>query len=135
MKFILKPFKSILTYFRFLVGGGLSLLLGLAITYILTEFFGIWHMLSFGIALAIEIIFLFLYHSVITFGKRGKFWLFIPVVLFISDLNWILVYVATIIFGWNYLISIIMVAGIVSVINFIMNKLLVFNKKFNKKFK
>lgn len=117
---------ELLRYLKFISGGGLSLLLGLFITYVLTEVAGLWHMLSFGIALLIEIIFLFFYHSVITFKKRGKFWLFMAVVLFISDLNWILVYITTVFWNWNYLISIVLIAVIVSIVNYLMNKILVF---------
>ena len=121
-------------YFRFLIGGGLSLLFGLGITYAFTEVLGLWHMVSLAIAISIEALFLFLYHSVITFRKKGRFWLFMLVVLFISDLNWILVYVASVTWNFNYLLSIVVVAGMVSVLNFWMNRWLVFgrgNHKFN----
>ncbi|HLC51656.1 MAG TPA: GtrA family protein [Candidatus Nanoarchaeia archaeon] len=115
-------------YFKFIVGGGISLLIALGITYALTEIIGLWHMLSFGIALLIEIIFLFFYHSVVTFKKRGKFWLFMSVILFISNLNWILVYITTVFWQWNYLASIVLVALMVSVLNYLINKTLVFRK-------
>ncbi|MBS3139741.1 GtrA family protein [Candidatus Woesearchaeota archaeon] len=121
-------FKEGLKYFKFLIGGGLSLLIGLGITYIFTEFFGLWHMLSLAIAIVIEALFLFWYHSVITFRKKGRFWLFIVVVLFISDLNWILVYIASVTWNFNYLLSIIIVAGMVSILNFLINRWLVFKK-------
>ena len=116
------------SYFKFLIGGGISLLFGLGITYALTEVIGLWHMLSLAIAIVIEALFLFLYHSVITFKKKGRFGLFILVVLFISDLNWILVYIASVTWNFNYLISIVAVAGMVSAINFGMNRWLVFKK-------
>ncbi|HLC81356.1 MAG TPA: GtrA family protein [Candidatus Nanoarchaeia archaeon] len=115
-------------YLKFLIGGGLSLLFGLGITYALTEVLGLWHMFSLAVAIGIEAIFLFLYHSVITFRKKGRFWLFVFVVLFISDLNWILVYVASVNWNFNYLLSIVVVAGMVSVLNFGMNRWLVFSR-------
>ena len=113
-------------YFKFLIGGGLSLLLNLFITFILTEIFNIWYMASFAIALGIEIFFLFLYHSVVTFRKRGNFLLFFFVILFISDLNWILVYLTTELLNWYYLFAIVIVAGAVSIINFLFNRIIVF---------
>ena len=120
--------KGIGHYFKFLIGGGLSLLLNLGITFTLTEHLTIHYMASYTLALLIEIIFLFLYHSVITFKKRGRFWLFFFVVLFISDLNWILVYFISKILKENYLVSIVIAAGIISIINFSLNRLLVFKK-------
>jgi len=113
-------------YFKFLIGGGLSLLLNLFITFILTEYVHIWYMASFAIALGMEIFFLFLYHSVITFKKKGNFILFFLIILFISDLNWILVYLTTELLNWHYLFAIVIVAGTVSIINFLFNKYFVF---------
>ena len=113
-------------YVKFLFGGGLSLLLNLGITYSLTEFFNLWHMLSFAIALGCEIAFLFVYHSYITFRKDGKFLIFASVVLFISGLNWIFVYLLTEILALPYLIAIVLSAGAISVLNYALNKRIVF---------
>ena len=57
--------KDIYRYIKFLFGGGVSLIINLIITYVLTEFLNLWHMLSFSIALGIEIVFLFFYHTFI----------------------------------------------------------------------
>ncbi len=116
-------------YLKFIVGGSLSTLLNLAITYLLTEVGHVWHMLAFAIALGIEIIFQFLYHSVITFKKKGKATLFLLVILLISDLNWILVYIISVKWRWHYLTSIILAALIISIINFYLNRYLVFRSK------
>ena len=120
-------FKNLFKYFKFLVGGGISLLISLALTYLLTEYVHLWHMTSFALVLGVEVIFLFLYHSVITFKKRGKFLLFIFIILFISDLNWIFVYYLSEVFEIYYVFAIILSAGVISILNFSMNKLLVFN--------
>ena len=64
--------KDIYRYLKFVFGGGFSLILNLLITSVLTEYLQLWHMLSFSIALGIEILFLFVYHSLITFKKKGK---------------------------------------------------------------
>ena len=120
----LKP--DLLRYIKFLFGGGLSLLLNLGITYTLTTFLHFWHMLSFGIALICEILFLFVYHSYVTFRKNGKFWTFVAVILFISGLNWLFVYFLTEILSLQYLIAIVLAAGVISLLNYGLNKMLVF---------
>ena len=79
--------KDLYRYFKFIFGGGLSLLLNLALTYLLTEYLQLWHMLSFAISLTVEILFLFAYHSVITFRKKGKFIHFVILILFIKELG------------------------------------------------
>lgn len=121
--------KDIFRYVKFIFGGGLSLILNLIVTYLLTEFLMLWHMVSFGIALAIEILFLFTYHSLVTFRKRGKFGLFVIVILFISVLNWLFVYLFSVVLGIQYLISIVVVALIISLLNYFLNKKLVFKPK------
>ena len=119
-------------YFKFLFGGGLSLILNLAVTYLLTEFFQLWHMLSFALALCLEILFLFGYHSMITFRKKGHFLKFVIVILFISALNWVGVYLLSVILRVYYLLSIILVALIISILNYFLNKRLVFNRVENQ---
>lgn len=127
MKFNYEHLKTdFYRYVKFIFGGGLSLMLNLLVTYILTEVVHLWHMLSFGIALGLEIFFLFIYHSLFTFKKKGRFLVFVIVILFISTLNWILVYIASITLGIHYLISIIGVALLVSLLNYGLNKKLVF---------
>ncbi len=126
MNIALELKRDLFRYVKFLFGGGLSLLLNLGITYVLTEFFQFWHMLSFGIALGCEILFLFVYHSYVTFRKNGKFWLFVGVILFISGLNWLAVYVLTEILKLPYLIAIVLAAGVISLLNYGINKRVVF---------
>ncbi len=118
--------KDLFRYVKFLFGGGLSLLLNLLITYSLTEFLQLWHMLSFGIALGCEILFLFVYHSYVTFRKDGKFLVFALVVLFISGLNWMFVYLLTELLGVPYLYAIVVSAAAISVLNYGLNKKIVF---------
>ncbi len=124
---LFNPFKTdFYRYVCFLFGGGLSLIINLLITYALTEFFHLWHMASFALALMFEIIFLFIYHSLVTFKKKGKFLVFIFVILVISLLNWSFVYLFSEILGVYYLISIVVVAGLISLLNYLLNKKFVF---------
>ena len=76
--------KDLYRYVKFVFGGGISLILNLLITYLLTELIGFWHMVSFAIALSLETIFLFAYHSKVTFKVNGKFKIFVIVILLIS---------------------------------------------------
>ena len=118
--------SDLFRYIKFLFGGGLSLLLNLGITYSLTEFLHLWHMLSFAVALGCEILFLFVYHSYVTFRKNGRFWLFVVVILFISGLNWLAVYVLTEVLTLPYLIAIVLSAAVISLLNYGINKRIVF---------
>ncbi len=113
-------------YLRFIIGGGLSLLLNLAITYLLTELLHLWHMLSFAIALGVEILFLFVYHTRITFKQNGNFFRFAFITLFISGLNWVFVYVLSEVLGIYYLVSIVVSALVISVLNYTLNRFFVF---------
>ena len=118
--------KDLFCYVTFLFGGGLSLLLNLGITYSLTEYLHLWHMFSFAVALGCEIFFLFVYHSYVTFRKNGRFWLFAAVIIFISSLNWLAVYLLTEILVLPYLIAIVLSAGVISLLNYGINKIVVF---------
>jgi len=118
--------KDIYRYLKFIFGGGLSLIINLIITYFLTEYIYLWHMLSFSIALGLEILFLFFYHTFITFKKQGKLTLFITIILIISGMNWIAVYFLSIIIGIQYLIAITLSAGVISILNYLLNRNLVF---------
>ncbi|MAF99527.1 MAG: hypothetical protein CMH61_02845 [Nanoarchaeota archaeon] len=118
--------KTLLQYVKFVFGGGLSLILNLIVTYLLTELLGLFHMLSFTIALGAEILFLFGYHSKVTFKTNGKFLLFAVVILFISGINWLSVYFLSVTIGIHYLAAIIISAGIISIVNYAINKKIVF---------
>lgn len=118
--------NDLFRYVKFIIGGGLSLILNLLVTFTLTEYLNLWHMLSFAIALGIEIVFLFAYHSLVTFRKKGHIISFIIIILLISGLNWMTVYFLTEIFHILYLIAIVIAALGISVINYFLNKKLVF---------
>lgn len=126
MRFFLSLKQDLYKYMKFIFGGGLSLLLNLGITYSLTEFLQLWHMLSFAVALGCEILFLFIYHSFITFRKQGNFFLFAGIVLFISGLNWLAVYFLTEILALRYLFAILLAATVISVVNYTLNRIVVF---------
>jgi len=120
--------QNLFTYIKFVIGGTISLLFNLAITNILIVQFEIWHMIGYGISLSLEIAFLFFYHSLVTFKIYGKITNFLFNIVFISFLNWLGVLLLSTILEFNYNLSIILVAGFLSIINYILSKNLVFIK-------
>src|SRR3989338_7022911 len=126
MKLFSEIKQDLYSYVKFIFGGGLSLILNLTLTYLLTEFLALWHMLSYGLALGVEVIFLFFFHSSITFKQNGNFFRFAVLILAMSFLNWIAVYFLTVILPIPYLMGIILAAGVISILNYVLNKRLVF---------
>lgn len=128
-------------YTRFIIGGGLGLLLNLAITYTLTEIAGLWFWMSYAIALAANVAFNFYYHIRITFRKTkasiNNMLKFGPLTLGITATNYVAVRIFTeliVLKGilpitaqpyYNYVV-IIIVTGTLSVINYYANKIWVF---------
>ena len=126
--------KDLSRYMTFLFGGGVSLLLNLMVTYGLTEYLHFWHMFSFAVALTLELFFLFIYHSLVTFKKKGHFFLFVMVILFISTLNWVSVYMLSELWNIRYVFSIIIAAGVISLLNYLINRNVVFkDEKMNSR--
>lgn len=129
--------KTLERYFIFIIGGGFGLLVNIIITFILTEFFHFWHMLSYSIGLIFNIIVNFTYHRFITFATKDN-WIeniikFITGYFMIVIINWILVYIFTeififSIFRYYYIIVIIFITFLVSIFNYAINKRWVFKK-------
>lgn len=127
-----------LRYLVFLFGGGLSLLMNLVLTTFFTTTLHLWHMLSFALALSIEMAFLLVYHTRVTFRKEGRIERFVAVIGLISFCNWCGVFVVD---HWlmpafsftmweltvrDYHVSIVLVAGVISVLNYMLNRFWVF---------
>lgn len=133
--------KGITKYFIFLIGGGLGLLVNLVITFFLTEFLHLWHMVSYIFGLAANIVVNFVYHKYITFKVKDKMQKrilkFIVVYFLVVIVSWALVYLFTEIivfssFKYYYLIIIVLVTLVVSIVNYLLNKLWVFNEEIKK---
>jgi len=122
--------KQAKKFIVFSVGGGLGALINWTITVVLTEIFKLWYMASYSIGLTVNLIFNFLYQRHITFRVKDKvkrrFILFTIISLSTIFLNMFLVYMITEYFKLFYLISIIIVTVLIAIINFILNKELVF---------
>jgi len=141
----MKALNELIKYAQFIFGGGLGLLANLAVTYVLADIIGLWFRASYAIGLAANVLFNFLYHRHITFGRKDKsmsrLYKFIPLTLAVTATNYILVLTFTelIILKWlmpvsflqqyyNYM-AIVAVTGLVSVINYLANKLWVFRSE------
>ncbi len=132
--------KDIIKYAKFIFGGGLGLLINIAVTYLLTDVLGIMFRLSYALGLVVNVIFNFFYHRHITFNKKDKsikrLYKFIPITLAVTAANYILVLLFTSILVLDWIIpffkpyykyiAIIGITGIVSVINYYVNKKMVF---------
>ena len=129
-------------YVKFVVGGGIGLLINLAVTYNLNSYQGISFPLSYAFGLTVNIIFNFFYHRHFTFSQKDalmkRFYKFIPLTLAITAANYglVLLFAEVIIMKqlipviliqnyYNYLV-IIAVTGIVSIVNYTINRLWVF---------
>ncbi|MCP3682776.1 MAG: glycosyltransferase [bacterium] len=123
-------FGEIIRYLVFVVGGGLGMLINLVVTFLLTEFAGLWYMGSYALGLGLNMLFNFFYHRHVTFNvtsrAKERFGKFMIVTVLIVLINWLMVYAITEITGIYYILSIILVTLVVSVINYILNKLWVF---------
>ena len=119
---------TIFQYIKFVLGGGLALVINLILTIFLTEYFKIWHIYSYGIIQLIELFFLYYYHSIITFKVFARFIKFFAVITLVAFSNWLFVLIISYLTNFSYIIIIVFVTCIISLINFCVNKIYVFNK-------
>ncbi len=117
-------------FFVFSIGGGLGAIINWTITVTLTEIFHMWYILSYSIGLAINLIFNFIYHQNITFKKKDRwkkrFTFFTVVSILTIILNLLSVYLVTELLQIFYLISIIFITILIAILNFVLNKEIVF---------
>lgn len=120
-------------YIIFIIGGAIGLLISMIVTYILTEFFNIFYMLSYAVSMIFTFFIMFMYHSYITFKgfkyNHKRFIKFVVISIILVFANWGLVYIVTELFKIHYLISIFLVTLFLSIINYTLNKLFIFNIK------
>ena len=129
----------------FCIGGGLGAIINWFISFFLTTILGIYYLISYTLAQSVNITFNFLWNRHITFKVKSKFTerfvKFMTVSISTAALSILLVYLTKefvidylykiIIFGQdlNYLAAIIIVTFIVAVINYLLNKIWVFEVK------
>ncbi|MAG15574.1 hypothetical protein CMO88_00780 [Candidatus Woesearchaeota archaeon] len=128
-------------YLIFIIGGGIGVFLTMLTTTLLTEVFKLWYGFSYAFGLGIGLTFKFLYHRKITFNKLSKWKLrlarFFSVFVVMVIVNWLLVYASTEtlanisqqeVKAAHYLTTIVLVALLLSIINFIASKKWVFGE-------
>ena len=120
--------NNIIELTKFLFGSLIFLIINLLLTYFLTKYFKIWYIYSYGIIQIIELIFLYFYHSLITFKVYGDFLKFFFVIMIIALINWLGVYLVTEAYNLNYLLAIVLVAGSLALLHYLIQKFFVFIK-------
>lgn len=135
-----KKFKPLDLIYRekrlitFLFGNHLAFLLEILLTWILTEIFYMWYMVSFGISLGLAFIFMFFFHHYVTFEVTHDGYKHLPIFMIITCAvyisSWALVYLITSALGWHYILTIILVSIPASLISYILNKKFVFKIPF-----
>jgi putative flippase GtrA len=120
-------------YFIFIIGGGIGTLLYLLVVHFLVETEGLWYLWAYIVGSAVTITFNFLYHHKITFKvrkkSRGRFVKFASSSVVIGFVTIGLVYVLTDKLGVMYMLSGVVAVGIMSLINFLVNRFWIFQKE------
>ncbi len=134
--------KGIFSYLKFIVGGGLGLLVNLFVTYVFESLLGMPFPFAYAVGLSVNVVFNFVYHSNITFSRKdnamSRFYRFVPVTLAVVLANYalVLLFADVVVLSnliplflfqqfYNYFV-IIAVTGVVSLLNFVLNRRWVF---------
>ena len=120
-------------YIIFIIGGGIGTLLYLSVVYFLVEVAGLWYLWAYCAGSVFSITFNFIYHRGITFNVREKardrFIKFALNSVAIGFFTIGFVYVLTDKLGIMYLLSGIIAVGLMSVVNFLINRFWIFQKE------
>ena len=140
----------LLKYLKFSIGGGVISISELILTVILTEFFSVWYIYSYIIALSIGSLALFFYHRYITFTghntPKRRYLKFLLFSAFVYLLNIIFLYflsryteyliqaynLTNPIFHYHYAFLILIIAIPFSIVHFLINKKYIFVFRYKK---
>ena len=118
---------------KFLLGGGLGYIINIVSTYVLTEFFGLYYLLSYTISFSVVILFHFFFNTYIIFKLEKehfkRFFYYLFSVLFFTVSNIFLVKVFTEYLKLYYLFSIIIVTASLFLLKFFIYKDYVFKNE------
>ncbi len=121
--------------FKFLIVGGLSFVIDMALYFVFTRYLGIIEMVATIMSFSISLIFNYLMSMKYVFvgkddlKKHHEFMIFVTFSVMGAGLNWALFYVLFYVVHIPDLITKILVAGIVMVFNFITRKIFLEKKE------
>ena len=120
-------------YYTYLIGGFINFVLKIVLTVILTEYLKISYFVSYIITLCIVIIYSFCYNMYLTFkvthDKAINFMKYIIALLFFNFIDASMVRILTEYVKLYYVVSIIIVTGILLILKFIVFDKIVFSRK------
>jgi putative flippase GtrA len=119
----------------FILGGVISFLVNIFVTFILVNILGLWYLFSAIIGAIVSWTTFFLFNRSITFshGNLPNLWgSYIKNMSFYlasSPIGFFFIYFLTSVLGMHYLLSVTLVAGGMSMVSFFFSKIFVFNHR------
>lgn len=117
-------------FIKFLLGGGISYLIKLILTFILTNMFNVWYLLSYSITMTMIIIYGFFYNFYFTFknvkNKKNKFIIYMISVIGFALIDIFLVKILTDELNLYYLKSIIISTSALIIFKYLFYNMFVF---------
>lgn len=117
-------------FIKFLVGGVISYSIKLIFTFLLTEIFHLWYLLSYSITMIIIVVFGFLYNFHLTFknvkDKKNKFVVYAISLILFTLVDIYFVKILTDNFQIYYLLSVIVSTTLLFVLKFLFYKAFIF---------
>lgn len=129
-----KPSPLIPELLKFAAVGSLGLIINLAVLYALTEFLGLYYLISAVFAFFLAAFSNFTLNKIWTFGENiadraaVKYAQFMAVSIFALLINLLLLFLLTELVGMHYLLSQIIATGLAFAVNFFGNKFWTFRK-------
>jgi putative flippase GtrA len=130
---IVKTNNTFIQFFRYFISGGTAFLAYMVLLFILTEYLGIFHLLSLVIAYSISIGLNFIISKFFVFQNRnkraiGQLCKFFTIAFTGLLLQFLFVYIGTELLHMEYLIANIIASAIIYVFSFSLNKLISFKE-------
>src|SRR3989344_9424162 len=132
IKYIAQKWHTSKQIVKYVISGGTSALVELSLLYVLTEYFNVWYMVSFLLALIIAFVVSFLMQKFWTFENsttqelHKQASLYFVVTLTHAGLNISALYIVVEYFGMWYILAQIFIGGILALSSFIIYKFFIF---------
>ena len=120
---------------KFIISGGTTALFGLTVLYVLTDFFGLWYLLSAVLAFIVGFFISFSLQKLWTFKDKRQDQVYRQLSLYLSValtnlvLNTALMYLFVDVFGVWYMLAQVIVDLVIAAESFLMYKFIVFKKE------